>query len=295
MTTRKQHSHTRRKIAARWQELASAPSLLRSLAENVSSIARDALADANNLIVEHQIINLPRLPEAFDGLRVAQVSDVHHSPFLTIEQVEKCVQITNELNADLTVLTGDYVSHEVEYIAPVAAALGKLKAKNGVFAILGNHDHWTDAELMTNCLRDENITVFINEGLHFKRDGREIWLCGVDDATVDLDDLDKALRGSRVDDFKFLLCHNPTILPRAARADVDLIVSGHTHGGQVRLREKDADLLMPRNRNRASGLLQQGNTQIYISRGIGTVVLPVRYQCPPEITLLELRSGGLWS
>ena len=293
--TRKQQSRTRRKIAARWQEIASAPSLLRSLAENMSSVARDALADANNLTVEHQIINLPRLPKAFDGLRVAQVSDVHHSPFLTIEQVEKCVGITNELDADLIVLTGDYVSHEVEYIAPVAAALGKLLAKNGVFAILGNHDHWTDAELMTSCLRRENITVLINEGLRFEWNDHEIWLCGVDDATVDLDDLDKALSGARRDDFKFLLCHNPAILPRAARANVDLIVSGHTHGGQIRLREGDDKLLMPRNRSRASGLLSRDNTQIYISRGIGTVVLPVRYQCPPEITLLELRSGGLWS
>ncbi len=200
------------------------------------------------------------------------------------------IEIANDLAPDLIVLTGDYVSHDHEYVAPVAEMLGRLRATHGVFAILGNHDHWTDAELVTDMLRAENIRVLINEGFRFHASEAAIWLCGVDDMMVGLADLPLALSGSRPHEFKFLLSHNPKILPRAANADVDLILAGHTHGGQIRIRQNEADLILPRNR-RASGLRRRNNTQIYISRGIGTVVFPLRYQCPPEIALLELRSN----
>lgn len=286
--TNKAHSETRRKLAARWQEITAASSPLRALAENFSQVARDALDETRRLIIERQTVVLPRLPRECSGMRVVQLSDFHHSPYTDAAQIEESIRVANGLEPDLIVLTGDYVSHETEYIAPVADMLGKLRAKYGVYAILGNHDHWTDADLITDLLRAENITVLINEGLRFEFGNGGFWLCGVDETMVALDDLDKALAGSRPDEFKFLLCHNPAILRKAERAGVDFIVSGHTHGGQVRWK-KEEDLLIPRNR-RASGLLAKGKTQIYISRGIGTVVLPVRYQCPPEISLLELRS-----
>lgn len=283
---------SRRRFAARWQEITASPNPLRALAENVSQVARDALNEASQLTVEQLTINLPRLPKKFDGWRVVQLSDIHHSPFTNTDQIEESVRIANELKPDIIVLTGDYVSHEAEYVAPVAEMLGKLTAPHGVFAVLGNHDHWTDAEMLTDLFRAENIKVLINEGFHFEIDGEAIWICGVDDMMVGLHDLDLALAGAREDEFKFLLCHNPAILRHAERKGVDFIVSGHTHGGQIRLRQNEENLIMPRNR-RASGLLEKGDTQIYISRGIGTVVLPVRYQCPPEVSLLELRSNGL--
>ncbi|HZH34970.1 MAG TPA: metallophosphoesterase [Pyrinomonadaceae bacterium] len=282
---------SRRKLSARWQEITDSPNPLRTLAENVSEVASEALAASNRLTVEHQIIESGRLPRAFHGLRVVQLSDIHHSPFIKREYVCRSIEIANELQPDLIVLTGDYVSHETEYIAPVAEMLGELKAKHGVYAVLGNHDHWTDADLIADLLRAEGIRVLINEGFRFAFEGSSVWFCGVDDITVGLADLDLALAGAREDEFKFLLCHNPAILRRAQKAAVDLVVSGHTHGGQVRIRPTDEGLILPRNR-RASGLLAKGETQIYISRGIGTVVLPFRYQCPPEISLLELRSGA---
>jgi hypothetical protein len=101
---------------------------------------------------------------------------------------------------------------------------------------LGNHDHWTDAALITDLFRAEGITVLINEGMHFEKDGASFWLAGVDDTMVGLEDLSLALAGARRDEMKLLLAHNPIVLRRAARASVDLVLCGHTHGGQVAIR-----------------------------------------------------------
>jgi len=121
--------------------------------------------------------------------------------------------------------------------------------------------------------------------------GETFWLAGVDDTMVGLEDLSLALAGSSNDEFKLLLAHNPIILRRAARAEVDLVLSGHTHGGQVALRSEKSRSGRPR-RRMLRGLGRRGNTQIYVTRGLGTVVLPIRYGCPPEISVLELRSVG---
>jgi predicted MPP superfamily phosphohydrolase len=156
--------------------------------------------------------------------------------------------------------------------------------------VLGNHDHWTDAALITDLFRAEGITVLVNQGMRFEKNGSTFWLAGVDDTMVGLEDLPLALAGSRVDEFKLLLAHNPVILRRAARAGVDLVLSGHTHGGQVSLRSERSASGRPR-RRLLKGLARQGETQIYVTRGLGTVVLPVRFGCPPEVSLLELRTA----
>ncbi len=264
---------------------------LRTLAGNLSQIARaNALNEADSLTIERVAISLKRLPKNLDGFRVVHLSDIHHSPFTTLEHIARAVKIANELKPDMFVLTGDFVSHEAEYIAPMAKVLGKLESEFGSFACLGNHDHWTNAEAVTNALRAENIQVLINEGFRFTARNSSFWLGGVDDYMVGKTDLRAALRGSFPDELKMLLAHNPKILNRAARASVDLIFSGHTHGGQVKLRD-DEKRILPRRRKFASGLYRRADTQIYITRGIGTVVLPVRYGCPPEISLIELRTS----
>lgn len=280
----------RRKFSARWQEIKSSPYPLRTFAAGVSRVARKAIAESKNLIIEEQAIYLDRLPREFDGFRIVQLSDVHHSSFTDAEQIKDSVEIASALKPDIVVLTGDYVSHGTDFIAPVAEMLSELKARLGIYAVLGNHDYRADARLITDLFRAEGIKVLINEGLHLTKNGGSIWICGADDVLYGMPDLELALAGSRADEFKFLLCHNPAILRTATRAGIDFIVSGHTHGGQIRLRPTNEGLIMPKNR-RASGLLRRGDTQIYISRGIGTVVLPVRFQCPPEISLLELRKS----
>lgn len=281
----------------RWKQRSRVASLnagrpqtpLRALALNLTQAARAALTEPYMLTVEHREIHLRRLPNALNGLRIVQLSDIHLSPFTSREQVERAVETTNNLDADIVALTGDYISKERQYAAPCAEILGRLKARYGVYAVLGNHDHWTDAALITDLFRAEGITVLINEGMRFEQQGASFWLAGVDDTMVGLEDLPLALAGSSETEMKLLLAHNPIILRRAARAGVDLVLSGHTHGGQVTLRPEKSASGKPR-RRLLRGLARQGATQIYVTRGLGTVVLPIRYGCPPEVSLLELRS-----
>jgi len=261
---------------------------LRTLTAGLAQVARAAFAEPYQLAVERHAVALPRLPRELDGLRVVHLSDIHHSPFTGREQVERAVEVANSLQPDIIALTGDYISHEREYIQPCAEMLGRLRARRGVYAVLGNHDNWVDAPLITDLFRAEGIKVLVNEGMRFEDRGASFWLAGVDDTMVGLEDLPLALAGSREDELKLLLAHNPVILRRAARAGVDLVLSGHTHGGQITWRsERSASGRVRRRILR--GLGRRGNTQIYVTRGLGTVVLPLRYGCLPEVSLLQLR------
>ncbi len=277
------------KFADRISSVVGSDTPLRDLAGSLSQVARYALNEANTLAIEQIEIRLKRLPKNLEGFRLVHLSDIHHSPFTDIEHISRAVKVANSLKPDMFVLTGDYVSHESAYIAPMAEVLGKLESEFGTFACLGNHDHWTDAEMVTNKLREAHINVLINEGVRFRAKDASFWLAGVDDYMVGKTDLRAALRGSFPDEMKMLLAHNPIIVRRAARVGVDLMLSGHTHGGQIKLRD-DEKRILPR-RKLKNGLYRRKDTQIYITRGIGTVVLPVRYGCPPEISLLELRNA----
>jgi predicted MPP superfamily phosphohydrolase len=251
-------------------------------------LARTALTEPHQLAVENHAVGLRRLPAEMDGLRIVQLSDIHHSPFTGREQIERAIETANSLQPDIIALTGDYISHEREYAQPCAELMGRLRARLGVFAVLGNHDHWVDAALVTDLFRAEGIKVLVNEGMRFESNGASFWLAGVDDTMVGQEDLPLALAGSREDEMKLVLAHNPIILRRAARAGVDLVLSGHTHGGQVTWRsERSASGRVRRRILR--GLGRRGETQIYVTRGLGTVVLPVRYGCLPEVSLLTLR------
>jgi hypothetical protein len=267
---------------------------LLTLAGTYSQKAREALAEANTFQIDEIKIFLKKLPKALDGFRLVQLSDIHHSPFTSGEFIAQIVEKANELQPDMFVLTGDYVSHQAEYIAPVAEILGGLKSEFGTFACLGNHDHWTDAELVKTEFKRNGIKMLVNEGFRFWAGNESFWLCGVDDFGEGLSNIRESLRGSLDDEMKLLLAHNPAIMRRAAYRKIDLVLSGHTHGGQVKLREPRERILFPHRRRRfSSGLHHRGETQIYITRGIGTVVVPMRYQCPPEISLIELRATSV--
>ncbi len=277
------------KISERFNAYVGSEAPIRQLAGSWSKTARIALDEANSLSLERVEIRLKRLPKKLDGFKIIHLSDTHHSPLTGLDHIKRVVKVANRLRPDMFLLTGDYVSHEREYIAPVAAVLGKLKAKYGIYACLGNHDHWTDANLVTHLFRGEGIKMLVNEGLRFEARGASFWLAGVDDYMVGKTDVPAALRGSFPDEMKLLLAHNPIIFREAARTGVDLTLSGHTHGGQIKLRDDEKRIL--RRRKLQSGLHTRKNSQIYITRGIGTVVVPMRYQCPPEISFLELRTA----
>lgn len=277
----------RARITDRINAYVAAEKPIKTLARTWSKRAKTAMDEANSLSLERVEVRLKRLPKKLDGFKIIQLSDIHHSPFTSIEHIERTVKVANRLRPDMFVLTGDYVSHEREYIAPVASVLGSLKAKHGIYACLGNHDHWTDADLVTHLFSGEGINMLVNEGVRFEAKGASFWLCGVDDHMVGKTDVPASLVGSFPDEMKLLLAHNPLIFREAAKLGVDLTLSGHTHGGQIKLRD-DEKRLWP-SRKLKAGLHARRNSQIYITRGIGTVVVPMRYQCPPEITMLELR------
>lgn len=275
-------------LTDRINALVGADKPLRELAGNLSKIAKYAIDEANSLSLERIEVKLPRLPKKLDGLKIIHLSDIHHSPFTGLDHINRAIKVANRLRPDIVLLTGDYVSHEAEYIKPVAEALSALKAEYGVHACLGNHDHWTDPEMITSELRNVGINVLINTGERIDIRGVSVWLAGVDDHMVGKTDLQAALKGSFPDEFKLLMAHNPLIFRKSVREDIDLTLSGHTHGGQVKVRtHTNRNRLLPR-RKLTAGLHQRKNSSIYITRGIGTVVLPIRYQCPPEISLLEL-------
>lgn len=266
--------------------------------QNFAAIVHAAMIEPRRFEITNHRVSIGKLPAEFHGFRIAQLSDIHHSPFLSEEEIVSAVRMTNEIEPDMVVLTGDYVSHSTDYIAGCARALGGLRAPFGVYAILGNHDHWTDAEMMGSALAGNGIRVLCNESVRIERGESYLRLAGIDDLMVRRGDLDLALEGSHAGETRILLSHNPAIIRKAARAGVDLVLSGHTHGGQINWRliagrdERKPESWLRRvrrpNHRMLRGHAQLGSTQLYVNRGLGTVVLPLRYGCPPEITLLEL-------
>ena len=233
---------------------------------------------------------LRRLPAAFDGLRIVHLTDIHHSLYTPLEEVQRAVHLANLLRPDLVALTGDYVTLSPVYIWPVAQALGKLRARLGVFAVLGNHDFQVDPDEITRALMARHIRVLRNSHFALRSRAGSLWMVGVDDLWWSADDLPGALRSVPAREAKILLCHNPVGIHEAAKHGVDLVLSGHTHGGQVRLplvgsvygRSKFGERFVE-GWNRVNG------TQIYVSRGIGKVLVPLRLGCPSEIACLRLR------
>src|SRR5215468_4736090 len=161
--------------------------------QTFAAILRAAMIEPHQIEITHHTIFIKNLPAEFRGLRIVQLSDVHHSPFLDEERINEAVRMANELRPDLAVLTGDYISHSRDYIAPCARALGRLQAAHGVFAVLGNHDHWTDGAMMSAALADQGIHVLCNESERIERGPSHIRLAGIDDLMVKRDNLWQAL------------------------------------------------------------------------------------------------------
>ncbi len=242
--------------------------------------------------VTDERIWLDALPSAFRGLRVVQISDIHHGLFLPKEWLSAAVRQANRLNPDIIALTGDFVTYSRRNIGPAAELLGRLRARYGVYAVLGNHDFRVDADAITLALRRQRIDVLRNRHVTLALGGQSVYLAGVDDYGYGAD-LRRAVRGVPRDAVTILLAHNPRVIHLASRNNVSLVLSGHTHGGQVNL-----PLLgtvygrSPERLRYKIGWDRMGTTQIYVSRGIGTIVLPWRLRCPAEITHLELFQGA---
>ena len=235
-------------------------------------------------------IFLRDLPERFEGFRITQLTDVHHSRLVGIEEVRRIVDLANLTKPDLIALTGDYTTSYRRYIEPCAAALGELNAPEGVWAVLGNHDHYTDPELTTRALVRNRIAVLNNANTTLRRGSDVLQLSGIDDWSWAGTNWPRALYGLDQNRPTVLLSHQPRVLDFAESERVGLILSGHTHGGQI-----DLPLLGPPARfataelKYAQGLFRRGETQLYVSRGTGVIGLPVRLGVRPEIAVLRLR------
>ncbi|MGH8059390.1 MAG: metallophosphoesterase [Candidatus Entotheonellia bacterium] len=239
-------------------------------------------------IVEHTLV-LPNLSPALQGLRLVQLTDIHVGNFLKQERLEEYVRVVNELGPDLVALTGDFIGSSPQFIRPCAKALGKLRAKQGVFACLGNHDHWVGAHTMTSALEAAGVEVLRNEGRRLLIRDVPLNVAGVDDPWRGTADFDQALADLHPAAPTVLLCHQPDLFPAAARRGVALTLSGHYHGGQIKLPLPGFSLSPAHLISRfVEGLYRSGRSQLYVSRGIGVTGPPIRLNARPEITLLHL-------
>jgi predicted MPP superfamily phosphohydrolase len=223
------------------------------------------------------------LPPAFDGLRIGFLTDIHHSALVPAQDVMTAVTLANDAKPDLMVLGGDYVTFgDRRFVHPVAELLAPLRAPHGVFAILGNHDDDRD---MPAALTAQHITVLKDARTTVQIGGDTLELAGVRFWTRRPQDIARVVR--RAEHPVLLLAHDPRRLAEAAELNIPGVLSGHTHGGQVVLPGVGA--IARRRFQVLSGLGQRANTSIFVSRGIGTVYVPVRFNCPPEVALVTLR------
>lgn len=262
---------------------------LAATAAGLAGAAYGTLWEPERLTIERVTIAVRKLPAGLEGLRIAVLSDFHLHPFTKLPLIAEAVRLTNQLNADVVVLLGDYVDQTVDAIDELAPALGRLSPRLGVFAVLGNHDHWKGPEKVAETLQRVGLTMLRNRGLNVSAGRAEIHLAGVDSAWVRRADLSAALRDKPAGVPCLLLAHEPDFADTtAADGRVALQLSGHSHGGQIRLPLIGALELPSWGSRYDCGLYHLGPTTLYTNRGIGVVDLPIRLNCPPEITEITL-------
>ena len=248
------------------------------------------LLDPRRIAIIEKTVPIHGLPEAFEGFRICQLTDIHHGFFVNIEYIKECIAKANNLMPDIMVLTGDYIDRSSAYINPVADALGRLEAPYGVLAVLGNHDHWADVKLVRKAFHDKDIPVIENTHRLIEKDGDVICIAGVGDLLEDIQDLQLALNGVSPDIPRVLLSHHPDYAEEMQRTErVDLVLAGNTHGGQISMPFSFAPYTASRyGQKYIGGLVKLEHTQVYVSRGIGVAPPPVRFNCSPEITMIKL-------
>lgn len=256
--------------------------------------------DTTDLKVTRLEIRLERLPSRLDGLRIVQLSDFHYDRYVDVGVINSAVRTANQLQPDLVVLTGDFVTQgpfsgqrdapAARNAEPCSQILAGLRPRLGTFAVLGNHDYFTDPDLVAEILRGRGFHVLRNQSFPLEVDGARLWVAGVNDVVAGADDLDLALRDVPSSEAVVLLAHEPDLADWVPPNRVDLQLSGHSHGGQIVLPITGPPYLPPLARKYPWGLRRLGPLTLYTNRGIGTIILPVRFNCPPELTLFILRA-----
>jgi hypothetical protein len=250
--------------------------------------------EPSRLVLRETRITLPSWPAGLKGLRIAAISDLHAgSPYITTEKIHQIVEKTNAAQPDLILLPGDFVIQGVKggnFMEPevMASALKGLRARFGVFATLGNHDWWYNGQRVKRSLENEGITDLENEAAMIERNGVALWIAGIGDKWEGAPDINMAL--ARVPDGATVIAftHNPDIFP-SIPTRVALTIAGHTHGGQVALPIVGRPIVPSDYGERyAAGHIVEGSKHIFVTTGVGTSILPVRFRVPPEISLLTI-------
>jgi predicted MPP superfamily phosphohydrolase len=240
-------------------------------------------------------IPVPNLPRAFSGFRVIQLTDIHHGFLVPLHFIRSVIARTNRIASDVIVCTGDYVRdrRSTKLIDAVWPVISGLKAPSGVFSVLGNHDHWADTSRSQYWLSRTGQDLR-HKVRRIERDGSRLWLVGAGDLWEDHRKLDDLMGNIPESECRLVLAHNPDTADTKFSSRVDLMISGHTHGGQVNIPFVGTPVLPVRNKNYSSGLkTSPKGTRIFISKGIGWAVFPVRFNCLPEIAVLELVPDSL--
>jgi predicted MPP superfamily phosphohydrolase len=243
-------------------------------------------------VVETVVVEIAGLPAAFAGYTIAFLSDFHASPLLPERAIAAAVELANAQRPDLIALGGDFVSSHRRHIARVCAAMAALRAPDGVAGVLGNHDHYLGPGLVREGLERAGVQVLTNRALVVERAGARLAIAGVDDLIHGGIDFESAVSGIPPEVPRVVLSHHPDVFALwPAHLRLDLMLSGHTHGGQVKLPFLGAPYV-PSYHLYGEGLIRDGGRQLYVSRGIGSLLFPIRWGCPPEISVIRLAGPG---
>ncbi len=251
--------------------------------------------EPQQLVVREIELELPHLAPAHDGLRIALLSDLHvGTPYRGLSNLNGVVGRVNQAKPDLILFLGDLVIQGIvggAWVSPEACAvkLSGLRAPLGVYGVMGNHDWWLNAPRVATALEHGGMTLLENSSTRIAVKGSPLWLAGVSDFNEKQDDLDSALRGIPQEQPVILLSHSPDIFPEVPDR-ISLTVAGHTHGGQVNLPFLGRIWVPSKYKQRyASGHVIEQGRHLFVTVGIGSSILPIRFRVPPEIVILTIR------
>lgn len=246
--------------------------------------------ERNIVTINRYRVYLDDLPRSFNGFTIAHLTDLHLGTLVSESFIKGVVDRTNSLKPDMIACTGDYVHkrNTIEEIEKVWPILAQLKAKHGVYSVLGNHDHWADTDRSLYWLKRSGQDVR-HKSVLIEKEGDRLIVGGAGDLWEDELNIDAAFINSKSNDCRILLSHNPDSIDQNFTTKISLTLCGHTHGGQVRLPFLGAPVLPVKNKLYSSGLISTDKTQLFISRGIGWAIYPIRFNCYPEIAILELQ------
>lgn len=276
--------------------------ILGVVAVGAALIAYMLLYEQFDLRITELELSFPNLPAAFDGYTILHLSDQHLTKLGLLER--KTMQIVSSREVDACFITGD-VTAEPRASDVFRRVCSVIKSRDPIVMVLGNSEHkpWLDSDMLAGALTFDGLKLLINESTTFTRSRDKIAVVGVDDAYYGLSDLDAAFAGVNADDFVVFLTHTPSITPDAIARGADLILAGHTHGGQVRFpfigavwthmhsnQALNSGLYGPEDISKLTGI-DAGQSKLFISRGVGTSRLHIRFLCPPEVVYITLRKA----